>query len=138
MRPLVLRVAGVGPGDVRLTRASFNGGRIGARWEEGTTSVRVPTSFVLYPNVPNPFNPETVIRFALARESLVRLEVFDVVGQRVLVLVGEQLPAGAHQALWDGRGETGEPVSSGVYFCRLQAQHAGGEFRQVRRMLLLK
>ena len=134
----LMRIAGVGPGDARLTQVSFNGGRIGARWEEGAASVAVPASFALYPNVPNPFNPETVIRFALAQESIVRLEVFDVVGQRVRVLVVEQRSAGAHQALWDGLSESGERVSSGVYFCRLQAQHAGGEFSQVRRMLLLK
>ena len=134
----LLRIAGLGSGDARLTQASFNGGRIDARWEEGIASVRVPASFVLYPNVPNPFNPETVIRFALARESQVRLEVFDVVGQRVRTLVGERLPSGTHQALWDGRGESGESVSSGVYFCRLQAQYAEGAFAQVGRMLLLK
>ena len=134
----LLRVAGVGPGDARLTRVSFNGGRIGARWEEGTASVTVPLAFVLYPNVPNPFNPETVIRFSLPQESQVRLEVFDVVGQRVRTLIAERLPTGMHQVMWDGRGESGELVSSGVYFCRLQAQHEAGEFSQVRRMLLLK
>ena len=134
----LLRVFGMGPGDARLTQGSFNGGRISARWEEGIASVAVPASFVLYPNVPNPFNPETTIRFALAQESQVRLEVFDVVGQRVRTLVTERLPAGAHQALWDGRSENGEQVSSGVYFCRLQAQYEAGEFGQVRRMLLLK
>ena len=134
----LMRIAGVGPGDARLTRVSFNGGRIGARWEEGTASVRVPLAFALYPNMPNPFNPETMIRFSLPQESVVRLEVFDVVGQRVRTLVAKRLPIGAHQALWDGRGESGEQVSSGVYFCRLQAQHEAGEFGQVRRMLLLK
>ena len=134
----LLRITGVGPGDARFTRASFNGGRIGARWEEGAASVAVPASFALYPNVPNPFNPETVIRFALARESQVRLEVFDVVGQRVRTLRAESLSAGEHQAVWDGRSDSGERVSSGVYFCRLQAGYVGGEFSQVRRMLLLK
>ena len=134
----LLRIAGVGPGDARLTRVSFNGRRISARWEENVASEAVPTSFALYPNMPNPFNPETVIRFALARESQVRLEVFDVVGQRVRVLVGEPLPAGTHQVVWDGGGETGEQVSSGVYFCRVQALHEGGAFSRVRRMLLLK
>ena len=79
----LLRISGVGPGVARLTRASFNGGWIGTRWEEGGRSARVPASFALYPNVPNPFNPETSIGFSLARESTVRLEVFDVVGQRV-------------------------------------------------------
>jgi len=66
------------------------------------------------------------------------LEVFDGVGQRVRTLVAENLPSGIHQAVWDGRTESGIRVSSGVYFCRLQAQSAGGEFSQVRRMLLLK
>ena len=134
----LLRVFGVGPEEARLTRARFNGGNIIGRMGEVEESGVVPARFALYPNVPNPFNPETVIRFALARESQVRLEVFDVVGQRVRTLVGEQLPSGMHQAVWDGRGENGALVSSGVYFYRLQALHEGGEFSQVRRMLLIK
>ena len=95
-------------------------------------------AFALYPNVPNPFNPETMIRFSLPQESAVRLEVFDVVEQCVRMLVTERLPAEAHQTMWNGRGKNGERVSSGIYFCRLQAQHERGEFRQVRQMLLLK
>ena len=134
----LLRITGVEPGSVQLTRGSFNGGQIGARWEESAASVPIPKAFALYPNMPNPFNPETVIRFALAEESQVRLEVFDAVGQRVRVLVGEQLPAGTHQAMWDGREENGKRVGSGIYLCRLWAGYMGGEFAQVQRMLLLK
>ena len=87
----LLRLSGVGPGEARLTRGSLNGGRISARWEERTASARVPATFVLYPNVPNPFNPETVLRFSLPQESQVWLEVFDIVGQRVRTLVTERL-----------------------------------------------
>ena len=128
----------VGPEPARLTRATLNDGRLGVRLDDRIGGVdRQLLSYALHANVPNPFNPETVIRFDLPHESVVELVVFDVVGQRVRVLVAEQLPSGTHQALWDGRGDNG-PVSSGVYFCRLQAQHEGGEFRQVRQMLLLK
>ena len=94
-----------------------------------------PRHFALHANAPNPFNSETSIRFELAEESAVRLEVFDLLGQRVRVLVAEALSAGEHQVLWDGRDELGARVSSGVYIYRLRA---GGDFRQQRRMLLLK
>ena len=142
----LLRIAGVGPGDARLTRVSFNGGRIGARWEGGVASVVVPSLFALYPNVPNPFNPETVIRFELPWDCPARLEVFDVLGQRVVTLVAGTLPRGVHEAVWNGRNETGTPVSSGLYLYRLQAgdwrsdasRPADLRFEQVRRMLLLK
>ena len=106
----------------------------------------MPESFALYPNVPNPFNPETVIGFSLAAESRVRLEVFDVLGQRVRILVGGRLPAGEHRVVWDGIDESGARVGSGVYFYRLQAEYGAGEwsrladlrFSQMRRMLLIK
>ena len=130
----LVRIVGVGLGDVRLTRASFNGGWISARWEDGVASARVPSSFTLYPNVPNPFNPKTSIGFWLPQESTVRLEVFDVVGQRVQTLATGRLMAGEHRVKWDGRDEMGGLVSSGIYFYRLRA----GTFEQVRRMALLK
>ena len=94
----------------------------------------MPATFALYPNVPNPFNPETTIRFDLPHDSAVRLEVYDVLGQQVRMLVTEELPAGVHQTIWDGRNKLGEQVGSGVYFYRLQA----GSFSQMQRMLLLK
>ena len=134
----LLRLVGVGPEQARLTRAELNDGRLAVQLGEVELAEPLSVSSALYANAPNPFNPETAIRFDLAQESTVRLEVFDVVGQKVRTLAAERLRAGAHQALWDGRGENGESVSSGVYFCRLQAQHEAGAFSQVRRMLLLK
>ena len=67
-------------------------------------------------------------------EGRVRLEVFNVVGQRVRTLVAGRLAAGEHRVKWDGRDETGGLVSSGIYFYRLRA----GTFEQIRRMALLK
>ena len=131
----LLRIRGVGPEGAQLTRASFNGGRIDGRIESTEPTGVSPRHFALHANAPNPFNSETSIRFELAEESAVRLEVFDLLGQRVRVLVAEALSAGEHQVLWDGRDELGARVSSGVYIYRLRA---GGDFRQQRRMLLLK
>jgi len=145
----LLRVYGRGE-DIGVDRVRFNGGSIVARVGENEPAGVKPLHFVLHANVPNPFNPQTTIRFELANESAVRLEVFDSVGQRVRTLVADRLPAGAHQAVWDGRTESRSSVSSGVYFCRLQAWSAENtrrsdasrltdlRFSQVRRMLLLK
>jgi hypothetical protein len=94
----------------------------------------VPQVFALHANYPNPFNPATTIRYQLPQAAPVRLEIFDVLGQKVRTLVAEAQPAGYHRATWDSRNEAGDPVAAGVYLYRLQA----GDFRQVRKLLLLK
>jgi len=73
-------------------------------------------------NYPNPFNPATTIVFDLAHGGSVRVDIFDVAGRRVRTLVNAKLDAGwNHRATWNGRDETGHPVSAGLYFCRLEA-----------------
>ena len=96
----------------------------------------LPTAFKLYANVPNPFNPETVIRYELAgREAMeVRLAVYNVAGQLVRILVDEQQRPGRYTARWDGRNDHGAEVGSGIYLYRLEA----GAQVQVRRMTLLR
>jgi len=88
----------------------------------------------LAPNCPNPFNPRTDIRFELARESHVRLRVFDVSGRLVRQLIDSTLPAGVHRAFWDGTDSGGRASASGTYLYRLDA--AG--FNQSRKMVLLR
>ena len=88
----------------------------------------------LDPNVPNPFNPRTNLRFALPRAGRARLEVLDAAGRRVRVLVDEWMEAGVHQRRWDGRDERGRPVASGVYRYRLVAN--GGA--RTRGMVLIR
>ena len=73
----------------------------------------------LLPNVPNPFNPSTRIRFELARESEVQVSVFDVTGRLVKVLENSSLAAGEYSRTWQGRDESGRPVASGAYYVRL-------------------
>lgn len=74
----------------------------------------------LHGAVPNPFNPQTTVRFELDRAGAVRLDVFDLEGHRVRTLVDGQREAGAHEAQWDGRDATGMAVASGVYLFQLR------------------
>jgi len=94
-----------------------------------------PEAFALANNYPNPFNPATTIKYALPEASQVRLEVFNVVGQVVRTLVDNHQNAGRYVVQWDASNDQGHSLSSGIYFYRLQA---GGEFLEVKKMLLLK
>lgn len=94
-----------------------------------------PEAFALANNYPNPFNPATTIKYALPEASTVRLEVFNVVGQVVRTLVADHQNAGRYVVQWDAANDNGHSLSSGIYFYRLQA---GGEFLEVKKMLLLK
>jgi hypothetical protein len=89
---------------------------------------------VLHQNYPNPFNPSTVIRFTLPEPSLVAVDVFDVRGRRVRVLVRGHRGSGPHTVSWDGMDDAGDPVGSGVFLYRLQA----GVTIQTRKMVLIK
>lgn len=80
-----------------------------------------PASFHLGANYPNPFNPSTVIPFSLPQASLVRVEVYDLLGQRVRELVAGVLEPGAHRVEWDGRDEKAQEAASGVYVYRVDA-----------------
>ncbi|HER43998.1 MAG TPA: T9SS type A sorting domain-containing protein [Candidatus Eisenbacteria bacterium] len=79
-----------------------------------------PVAVVLHQNVPNPFNPTTVIRFELPAPASVRLVVFDIRGRLVRTLVNGELPAGGKEIAWDGRDDDGRIVASGVYLYRLE------------------
>jgi len=97
-------------------------------------SASLPESFELKQNYPNPFNPSTNIEFTLPAASAVTLEVFNIMGQRVRALINEPLQAGVHQVVWDGCGDDGQRVASGVYFYRIQAD----QFASAKKMVLLK
>ena len=83
---------------------------------------------------PNPFNPSTTLRFALATPEHARLDVYDLAGRRLRTLVDADLPAAEHEAVWDGRDDRGSVLPSGVYFARLTA----GGFRSSQKLMLLK
>ena len=93
-----------------------------------------PEAFALANNYPNPFNPETTIKYALPDPVDVRLEIYNMLGQQVRTLVAEPQNAGRYTVRWDATNESGHSLSTGIYFYRLVA----GEFHKVEKMLLLK
>jgi len=82
---------------------------------------------------PNPFNPRTNIAFTVPATAHVRLAVYDLRGRRVDVLVDEVRGAGSYAVVWQGRSSDGGPLSSGVYFARLEV---GGEVRTSKLVLV--
>jgi len=93
-----------------------------------------PRKNALLAAYPNPFNPETTIRYELASREHVSLRVYDVSGAVVRTLVNGDKPAGSYSLTWNGRDDNGNAVSSGVYFYRITA----GSFSDVRKMTLVK
>jgi hypothetical protein len=114
--------------------------RIGVVDQDGEFFSQIATvktqSYVtdLLPNVPNPFNPATSIRFTLEKAVHVTLSIHDVKGRRVTTLIDELRGAGLHETRWDGTDASGTILSSGVYFSRMRAGNASLS----RRMVLLK
>jgi hypothetical protein len=101
----------------------------------------VPVAFELNENYPNPFNPETVIEYALSAPSDVELTVYDPQGKIVCRLVHESKPAGDYEAKWDSLDEAGRPVASGIYFYRLAAKPDNDSrlaFVDVKKMVLIR
>jgi flagellar hook assembly protein FlgD len=94
----------------------------------------LPKGFELAQNYPNPFNPTTTINFSLPAASDARLDIYNVIGERVTTLINEFLPAGRYQITWNGRLTDGAQAPSALYLYRLEA----GDFSQTRKMLLVK
>jgi hypothetical protein len=101
---------------------------------EETAEEKSPAEFSLSNNYPNPFNPETRIGYFIPKACQVKLEIFNILGQRVRTLVDEAQTAGKKEVIWDGKDEKGNELASGVYFYKLQA----GDFTQTKKMVLMK
>ena len=90
----------------------------------------LPTAYVLHQNYPNPFNPSTLIRYDLPEASAVRLNVYDVIGREIAVLVAdERQPAGRHSVRFDA-----SRLATGIYFYRLIA----GTFTDIKKLVLVR
>ncbi|MCH9008906.1 T9SS type A sorting domain-containing protein [candidate division KSB1 bacterium] len=94
----------------------------------------VPNEYELLQNHPNPFNPETDIRFQLPEASHVMVRIFNILGQEIRTLTDKRYEAGYHTVPWNGKDEKGNVVSSGIYLYMLQA----GNFSQVMKMSLIR
>ncbi|HCR18357.1 MAG TPA: hypothetical protein DIU35_12825, partial [Candidatus Latescibacteria bacterium] len=94
----------------------------------------LPNTFSLGSNFPNPFNPDTVLPFSLPEAAIVRLAVFNILGQEVRVLAQGRIEAGYHKLVWDGKDDSGRQMASGIYLTRMVA----GEFVGINKMLMIK
>jgi hypothetical protein len=90
---------------------------------------RLPNDFSLSQNYPNPFNTQTTVQYSLATQSLVSIDIFDILGRKIETFTEGIKPAGNHQATWDASGQ-----ASGIYFYRIKA----GDKVETKRMTLMK
>jgi hypothetical protein len=94
----------------------------------------IPESFTLTQNFPNPFNPETAIRFGLPEDAHVQLVVIDLLGREIRELVDGNRKAGYHSVIWDGRDNAGNAVPSGIYLYQITT----GSFRDWKKLALVR
>ena len=133
--------------DLHLTLTNVDGSiEIVPFFTEGSINVSIPTdvedgglaglpeTYTLSQNYPNPFNPTTTIKFALPTGGEVRLDVYNILGQRVRTLVDKFLPAGEHEVVFDGKNDSGGRVATGVYFYRIITK----DFTESKKMVLIK
>ncbi len=116
-----------------VIKVNLNEGQIAAQGE--TIKIRsIPSAYILYQNFPNPFNPQTTIRYEIPRSGNVRLQVYDILGQPVRTLVEVRQKAGDYTVVWDGKNNDGERSASGVYFYQIISEN----FSDVKKMLFIK
>jgi hypothetical protein len=142
------------------TRENYTGKIVSSSWPGGTIMVKIkhgiytlsthwfelqkgagvnedqpmPSRFALSQNFPNPFNPLTTIEYELPQNSHVRLEIYNLLGQKITTLADNHQPAGHYHLIWNGRDSHGNNVASGIYFYKLTA----GIFTQVKKMVLTR
>jgi len=100
----------------------------------------IPKVFSLKQNYPNPFNPITTIEYQLPKVSKVKLEIFNILGQKVKTLIDEQKEAAIYQLKWDGLNDYGRQVSTGIYFYHFSAEALDGSNNifKTKKMLLIR
>ncbi len=96
--------------------------------------LQVQNTTNLYTNYPNPFNPTTNISFSVSSKSMVQIAIYNVKGQRIKTLCSEILDKGEHDIIWDGKDENNNPVTSGIYFCKMK----NGSIVLTNKMVLMK
>ena len=90
----------------------------------------------MHQNYPNPFNPSTTIRYSLKEDAEIKINVYNVKGQKVKTLINEQVTAGSHTITWNGKNESNTEIASGVYFYEMRIDES--DYTSIKKMLLLK
>ncbi len=112
-------------------QAAFGDGQILTSYSVRTEQ---PKQFRVYPNFPNPFNPQTTIPYDLAQTGQTRIQVFDIQGREIRMLVDAPQSAGHYMVEWNGLTSDGLSVGTGVYFCRIMS----GEQQAILKVMMLK
>ncbi len=97
-------------------------------------SIKIPDKFELSHNYPNPFNPQTTIKFQLPSKEYVTLKIYNMRGQLVRTLVSEEMNPGYYDVIWEGRDDQGVLVSNGLYVFQFKA----GNYQKAKKMIMLK
>jgi len=97
-----------------------------------------PSKFALNQNYPNPFNPTTNISYNLGINADVTLSIFNILGQHIVTLVHRQQKAGFHSVKWDALTGSGKLVSTGIYFCHIEARSGSIKYSNVIKMIYMK
>ena len=121
---------------VAATTGGFGAGQYAVRSLHFTTgNLNIPDHYALHQNYPNPFNPATVIRYDLPYQSQVKLEIYNIIGQRVAILYDGIQSAGYKNSIWNG-----DAISSGVYIYRIEASAVDGsdKFTSIKKMVMIK
>ena len=122
---------------IYFSEGQLRDGNYGVNQVERLGEVQIqtrPEVFALADNYPNPFNPETTIKYALPEAVDVRLDIYNMLGQMVRTMVAENQSPGRYVVRWNATDDSGNDLSTGIYFYRLRA----GEFLETKKMLLLK
>ena len=107
---------------------------IDAGWMLSTDEDLLPQEFALHNNYPNPFNPITNIRYDIPEVSDVRIDIYNINGQKVRTLVSREHQPGRYKIQWNATNEFGSPVASGMYIYKIHAK----DFTSVKKLLLMK
>jgi hypothetical protein len=95
---------------------------------------QAPVGFTLEQNYPNPFNPTTIIKYQLPQSAEVLLKIYDILGKSVRTLVDEKQISGNYYIIWDGKGDNGQLVNSGIYMYKIHTQN----FVKEKKMVLIR
>ena len=98
----------------------------------------ITDTFILFENYPNPFNPSTTIRYSLPTFADIRLNIYDLKGEKVCTLINQHQSAGTFKISWNGRNANNILVASGIYIYRMEINTGKEIFSRSRKMLLLK
>lgn len=98
-------------------------------YKQSSPLVEIPEDFALYAAYPNPFNSQTIIKYALPEDSYVVIEIFNISGQKIETLLSETKPAGYHEIVWNASN-----VASGTYLYKINTSY----FSETKRLTLLK